>query len=99
KKLKLSTVQIKEIFAFQKEHKAVVVRSHKEGLGCRYHENHEAVFQKKAIGVLTHTQFKQHTGRERTKVEKLTYENEKLKKEIARLKAEIARLKVARAEK
>ena len=67
KKVKLSTKQLKEIFAIQKQHKAVVVRAHKEGLGCRYHENHEAVFQKQAVGVLTDAQFKTAVGRKRAR--------------------------------
>jgi hypothetical protein len=92
KKLDLSTEQLKEIFALQKEHRAVITRAHEEDLGCRYHEDHEAVFQKKAIGVLTDTQFKKQTGRERNEVEALTYENYKLRKEIARLKAELEKL-------
>ncbi len=103
KKLNLSTEQIKDVFLYQKEHKDVVVRAHKEGLGCRYHENHDAVFERKAVGVLTGVQFKKHTGRERTKIESLQYDNRLLKKEIAKLKemiktleAELAKLKSAK---
>jgi uncharacterized protein involved in exopolysaccharide biosynthesis len=92
KKLELSTEQLKEVFAFQKEHQEVVVRAHREGLGCRYHENHEAVFEKNAIGVLNDAQFEQHTGRARTEVESLQYQNRQLMKEIARLKAELKKL-------
>ncbi len=95
KKVKLSTQQLKEIFAIQKQHKAVVVRAHKEGLGCRYHENHEAVFQKQAVGVLTDAQFKTAVGRKRTKVESLTYENVQLKKRLAAMEKRIALLMAA----
>lgn len=85
KKLDLSTEQLKDVFAYNKTHKAVVARAHKESLGCRYHENHDAVFEKQAIGVLTDEQFKQHTGRVRTKVESLGHENYTLRKKIERL--------------
>ncbi len=103
KKLNLNTEQLKDVFLYQKEHKDVVARAHKEGLGCRYHENHDAVFEKKAVGVLTGAQFKKHTGRGRTQVESLKYDNRLLKKEIAKLKemikklqAELAKLKSAK---
>ena len=92
KKLDLNTEQLKDVFAFQNEHRAVVKRAHRERLGCRYHENHDAVFQKKAIGVLTNGQFKKYTGRVRTKVETLEHENWRLKKEIAKLRALIEKL-------
>ena len=92
KKVKLSTNQLKEIFVFQKQHKAIVVRSHKEGLGCRYHENHEAVFQKQAVGVLTDAQFKTAVGRKRTKVESLTFEHDQLKKKLAAMQKRLAQL-------
>ena len=103
KKLDLNTEQLKEVFVFQKEHRDVIKRAHAESLGCRYHENHDAVFQKKAIGILTDAQFKKHTGRDRTKVESLQFKNRQLQKEIVRLKAllkrleaELARLKAAK---
>jgi predicted RNase H-like nuclease (RuvC/YqgF family) len=92
KKLNLSTEQLKDVFVYQKQHKAVVDRAHREKLGCRYHENHEAVFQKQAIGVLTDAQFKKHTGRVRTKVESLEYENRLLKKKIAKMEKRIKAL-------
>ena len=95
KKVKLTTQQLKEVFALQKQHKAIVVRAHKEGLGCRYHENHEAVFQKQAVGVLTDAQFKKATGRKRTKVESLTYENVQLKKKLAAMEKRLALLEAA----
>jgi hypothetical protein len=93
KKVELTTVQLKEIFKLRNDHKAVVVRAHKEGLGCRYHENHEAVFEKQAVGVLNDEQFKKVEGRKRTKVESLTYENVQLKKKLAKLERELAQLK------
>ena len=95
KKVKLTTEQLKEVFAFQKQHKAIVVRAHKEGLGCRYHENHEAVFQKQAVGVLTDEQFKKAVGRKRTKVESLTFENKQLKKKLAAMEKRLALLEAA----
>ena len=95
KKVKLTTEQLKEVFALQKQHKAIVVRAHKEGLGCRYHENHEAVFQKQAVGVLTDAQFKKATGRKRTKVESLTFENVQLKKKLAAMEKRLALLEAA----
>ncbi|MHC4955208.1 MAG: hypothetical protein ACYTGZ_15245 [Planctomycetota bacterium] len=91
-KAKLTTEQLKEIFELKKEHKAVVVRAHKEGLGCRYHENHEAVFEKQAVGVLTDEQFKKVVGRKRSKVESLTYENKMLKKKLAAMEKRLAAL-------
>ena len=94
KKTSLTTEQLKEIFQLQKDHKAVVVRAHKEGLGCKYHENHEKlVFEKQAVGVLNDEQFKKVEGRKRTKVESLTYENVQLKKKLAKLERELAELK------
>ena len=95
KKLKLSTEQLKDVFAYQKTHREVVVRAHREGLGCRYHENHDAVFEKQAVGVLTDSQFRQHTGRARSKIETMTYENRLLKKKVARLEARIKALETA----
>ena len=92
KRLDLNTDQLKDVFSFQKEHRAVVARAHSERLGCRYHENHDAVFEKKAIGVLNNVQFKKYTGRVRTKVEILEHENWRLQKEIAKLRALIEKL-------
>jgi hypothetical protein len=92
KRLELSTDQLKDVFAFQKEHREVVERAHLEGLGCRYHENHHVVFEKKAIGVLDDGQFKRHTGRDRTEVESLEHENYLLKKRIAELEKRLKEL-------
>ncbi len=92
RKLNLNTGQLKDVFAYQAEHKAVVARAHKEGLGCRYHENHDAVFEKSAIGVLTDEQFKKHTGRVRTKVESLEHENYTLRKKVERLEKLLAEM-------
>ena len=96
KKLDLTTEQLKDIFQFQKEHRALITTSHSEGKGCRVHEQHEVVFQTLAIGVLDDEQFQKQTGRERTELESLKYENYLLKKEIARLKMEIERLKATK---
>ena len=94
KKASLTTEQLKEIFQLQKDHRAVVVRAHKEGLGCKYHENHELlVFEKQAVGVLNDEQFKKVQGRKRSKVESLTYENVQLKKRIAKMEKDLAELK------
>lgn len=92
KKLDLNTEQLKEIFVFHKQHREVVKRAHKEGLGCKYHENHDAVFEKQAVGVLDNAQFKKHTGRDRTKVESLEYDNRQLKKKIAKLEKRLKEL-------
>ncbi len=92
KKLRLNTEQLKDVFAYRAEHKAVVARAHKESLGCRYHENHDAVFEKAAIGVLTDEQFKKHTGRVRTRVESLEHENYTLRKKIERLEKLLAEM-------
>ena len=100
KKANLTTEQLKEIFDLQKQHRAVVKRAHKEGLGCKYHENHEKrVFEVQAVGVLNDEQFKKVQGRKRTKVESLTYENKELKKKVAKLEARLAALEKALAEK
>jgi len=95
KKVNLTTEQLKEVFELQKQHKAVVVRAHKEGLGCRYHENHDKVFEKQAVGILNDDQFKKAIGRKRTKVESLTYENKVLKKKLAEMEKRLARLEAA----
>jgi len=95
KKVNLTTDQLKELFELKKQHKAVVVRAHKESLGCRYHENHERVFEKQAVGVLNDEQFKKAVGRKRTKVESLTYENKVLKKKLAEMEKRLARLEAA----
>ena len=92
KKLNLNTEQLKDIFVYQKQHREVVVRAHREGLGCRYHENHDVVFEKQAVGVLTNTQFKQHTGRVRTKVEGLQHDNRVLRKRVDRLEKRLKEL-------
>jgi predicted RNase H-like nuclease (RuvC/YqgF family) len=92
KKLNLSTEQLKDVFVYQKQHRAVVDRAHRERLGCRYHENHEEGFQKQGIGVLTDVEFKKHTGRVRTKVESLEYENLQLKKKVAKMEKRIKAL-------
>ena len=94
RKAKLSTEQLKEIFVLQKQHRTVVMRAHAEGLGCKYHENHEKmVFEKQAVGVLNDDQFKKVVGRKRTKVESLTFENAALKKRLAKLEKQLAELK------
>jgi len=100
RKVDLTTEQLKEIFELQKKHRAVVKHAHKEGLGCKHHEDHEKlVFEKMAVGVLTDAQFKKFEGRARTKVESLTYENKQLKKKIAKMEKELAELKKLLAEK
>jgi len=93
----LSTEQLKAIFELQKEHKDLITKSHAEGLGCSVHENHQAVFEKAAFGVLKDDQFQKVMGRERNEEEKLRYENYLLKQEIARLKAELDKLAAAAA--
>jgi len=95
KKVELTTEQLKDVFAYQKEHRQVIARAHEEGLGCRYHENHDAVFEKKAIGVLDDGQFKKVTGRERSEVESLEHENYVLKKRIQQLEERIRALEAA----
>jgi hypothetical protein len=94
-KLDLSTDQIKAIFAYQADHKAFITKAHRDRLGCRAHEDHNSVFEKAAIGVLNDDQFRKLSGRERTEVESLRYQNYLLTAEVARLKAEIAELKGA----
>ena len=95
KKMKLTTEQLKDIFVYVEQHREVVKRAHSEGLGCRYHENHDAVFEKQAVGVLTDSQFRQYTGRTRTKIETLTHENRLLKKKVARLEKRVKALEAA----
>lgn len=100
KKVNLTTEQMKELFDLQKQHRVVVKRAHKEGLGCKYHENHEKlVFEKQAVGVLNDEQFKKVQGRKRTKVESLTFENKQLKKKLAALEKRLAALEKALAKK
>jgi hypothetical protein len=94
----LTTEQLKAIFEYQKEHKDLITKSHQEGLGCSVHENHQAVFEKAAFGVLKDEQFKKVVGRERTEAEALRYENYLLKQEVTRLKAEIEAKAKAAAE-
>ena len=85
KKLNLNTEQLKDIFEYQQDHKDLIVQSHSDGRGCRYHEKMEVEFEKASIGVLTDEQFEKYAGRERTETEALRYENYLLKKELARL--------------
>lgn len=100
KKVNLTTEQLKELFDLQKQHRVVVKRAHTEGLGCKYHENHEKlVFEKQAVGVLNDEQFKKVQGRKRTKVESLTFENKQLKKKLAKLEKRLAALEKALAKK
>lgn len=94
KKAELTTGQLKEIFSLQKQLRTVVARAHTEGLGCKYHENHEKlVFEKQAVGVLNDDQFKKVVGRKRTKIESLTFENAELKKRLAKMEKQLAELK------
>ena len=98
--MNLTTEQMKEIFDLQKQHRVVVKRAHTEGLGCKYHENHEKlVFEKQAVGVLNDEQFKKVQGRKRTKVESLTFENKQLKAKLAKLEKRLAALEKALAKK
>jgi hypothetical protein len=98
KKVKLTNVQLQDVFAYQVEHRAVMKAAHTEGLGCRHHEAHEVEFQKSAIGVLDDEQFKTFTGRVRTEAEALRYENYLLKKELEALKRELAALRAEMAQ-
>ena len=93
KKLNLTTDQLKDLFVYHKAHKKVIERAHAESLGCRYHENHDAVFEKQAVGVLTDKQFRTHAGRKRTKVESLTFENRLLQKKIEKLEQQLKELR------
>jgi predicted RNase H-like nuclease (RuvC/YqgF family) len=95
KKVDLTTEQLKELFDLREQHKAVVVRAHTENLGCSYHENHEKVFEKQAVGVLNDKQFEKAVGRKRTEVESLTYENKELKKRLAEMEKRLALLEAA----
>ena len=58
KTLDLTTEQLKDVFAYQAEHRELMAASHEDGRGCRVHENHEVVFEKMSIGVLTDEQRK-----------------------------------------
>lgn len=93
KKVDLSTEQLKQVFAYQTEHKAFISKSHRDGLGCASHESHVAVFEKSAVGILSDAQFKTYSGRERNENETLRYQNYILKQEIDKLKKEIESLK------
>ncbi len=92
KKVNLTTEQLKDVFAYQSEHRDLMARSHTEGLGCRVHENHEVMFEKQSIGVLTDKQFKSFKGRVRNEAEGLRYENYLLEKELQRMKKELEAL-------
>ncbi|MFN0204797.1 MAG: hypothetical protein ACKVS6_00600 [Planctomycetota bacterium] len=93
KKVDLTTEQLKQVFAYQNDHKNFITKAHKEGLGCRSHESNVAVFEKSAVGILSDDQFKKYSGRERNETETLRYQNYLLKQEIDKLKKEIESLK------
>ncbi len=93
KELDLNTEQLKDIFKYQTDHRNLISQAHKDGRGCRFHENAEVNFEKASIGVLTDEQFKKLKGRERNETESLRFDNYVLKKEIARLKKEIEALR------
>ena len=92
KKVKLTSEQLQDVFAYQAEHRTMIERAHEGDLGCRFHENHHVQFQKSAIGVLTDEQFQAFTGRGRNETETLRYENYLLKKELEALKRRLAQL-------
>ena len=93
KKLDLTTDQLKDVFAYQAEHRELMAASHEDGRGCRVHEDHEVVFQKRSIGVLTDEQFSKLKGRARNETETLRYESYLLEKEVARMEKELAALR------
>jgi hypothetical protein len=93
KKVQLTTEQLKDVFAYQAEHRGLIAASHSDGQGCRVHENHEVTFEKQSIGVLSDKQFKSFKGRVRNENETLRYENYLLEKEVARMKKELEALK------
>jgi len=93
KTLDLTTEQLKDVFAYQAEHRELMAASHRDGRGCGVHENHEVVFEKMSIGVLTDEQFQKLEGRARNETETLRYENYLLEKEVQRMEKELAALK------
>lgn len=92
-KLDLTTEQLNQIFAYRKEHKDLIVKSHRDGSGCLVHERNGVVFEKQAVGILNDAQFKKYAGRERNETESLRYQNYLLKAEIEKLKKELELLK------
>ncbi|MCB9898871.1 MAG: hypothetical protein H6825_12775 [Planctomycetes bacterium] len=98
KKVDLTTEQLKDVFQYQKEQRALIAACHEDGRGCAVHEKAELDFQKRSIGVLTDDQFQKFAGRERTEEEQLRYDNYLLKKEVERLNAELAAMKQQMAE-
>ncbi len=93
KKVQLTTEQLKDIFQYQQEHRDLIAASHADGRGCTVHEHAELDFEKRSIGVLDDTQFKQLKGRVREEAEQLRYENYLLKKEVERMQQEMAALR------
>lgn len=92
-KLDLKTDQLKDVFQYQAKHRDLIVSSHKDGRGCRFHEHAEVDFEKASIGVLTDEQFQKLSGRDRNETEGLRYSNYLLNKEIARMQLQLAELR------
>ena len=93
KKLELNTEQLDDVFQYQREHRDLIAASHRDGRGCRFHEDHEVEFEKASIGVLTNDQFQQLKGRVRNETEGLRYDNYLLTKEVEQLKAQLEALR------
>ncbi len=99
KKLELTNDQLKDVFAFQADHRKYMRAVHRRGEGCHKHEIAEVDFEKRSIGVLTDQQFEKLQGRKRTEAETLRYENYVLKKEIAALQKQLDELRAALAKR
>ena len=93
KKVQLTTEQLKDVFAYQTEHRELMAATHTDGRGCAVHENHEVLFEKQSIGVLSDKQFKAFKGRARNENESLRYENYLLEKELERMQKELDALR------
>lgn len=89
KKLELTTEQLDDVFAYQREHRDLIASSHRDGRGCRFHENHEVEFEKASIGVLDDSQFQKLKGRQRNETEGLRYDKYLLTNQIEQLKAQL----------
>ena len=90
---KLDKDQLLAIQQFKQDFNKAKTQDHAHGKCDKAHDAHVPTFIASAAGVLSDTQFKAVTGKEKTETQKLRYEIFCLKQEIAEIKAMIKELK------